>query len=147
MSGKVRTLIENQTVITVEPDSSVRDAVRLMAENDIGAVAVGSGDTLAGIFTERDLMVRVIDAELDPATTPVSKVMTTNVVAIGPDDNFEDCVITMKLKGFRHMPVLDGDRLIGMLSFRDLLQADLERIRDRADVLARLVRLDPIYDA
>lgn len=147
MSGKVRTLIENQSVITIEPDSSVREAVRLMTENDIGAVAVSSGDTLAGIFTERDLMVRVIDAELDPETTPVSSVMTTNIVAIGPDDNFEDCVITMKLKGFCHMPVLDGDRLIGMLSFRDLLQADLERIRDRADVLARLVRLDPIYDA
>ena len=147
MTGRVRTLIEKQTVARVNPDSSVRDAVSMMADRNIGAVAVTEGDSLVGIFTERDLMVRVVNAGLDPETTRVEAVMTRNIISIGPDDNFDDCVITMKIKGFRHMPVLEDGKLIGMLSFRDLLQADLDLIRDRVEVLSRLVKLDPIYDA
>lgn len=145
---KIRELIEGQDLVSVEPDTSIHDVVAVMAEHDIGAVPVVGAGKLVGIFSERDLVRRVVAKDV-PLSEPVESVMTRDVVSIAPDDVIEDAIVTMKIKGFRHMPVVGGDdeELLGMLSFRDLLQADLDLIRERASLLNRLVRSDPIYDS
>lgn len=143
---RIGELIEGQELVVVAPQDAVRDVAKVMTEHNIGAVAVVADSALAGIFTERDLLRRVVAEDRDTAI-PVSEFMTRDVISIEPEDVIEDAIVTMKLKGFRHMPVVTRDnKLVAMLSLRDLLQADRERMHDKADLLNRLVRQDPIYD-
>jgi CBS domain-containing protein len=99
----------------------VIDVVRLMVEHNIGAVPVLRNGELAGIFSERDLMKRVVAALLDPRTTRVGDVMTTGPLVVAPNRSLEDCLALMKAHGFRHLPVCDGGKVKGLISLRDLL--------------------------
>jgi len=113
------------------PTTSVRAAVALMTEHNVGALAVLSGgDTLEGIFTERDLLTRVVHESKDPATTPLREVMTADVVVATQDMERRHALHLMEEKHIRHLPVSDGDHLVGMVSMRDLLRFE-EQVKDQ----------------
>jgi CBS domain-containing protein len=104
---------------------SVREAARYMTERRVGAVCVLEGSRLAGVLSERDIMGRVVARGLDLDATTVGEVMTRELVVAHAGDSHEDGLRCMKQAGCRHLPVVDGDNLLGMVSQRDLLQVDL----------------------
>lgn len=113
--------LKGHEVIAVHPADTVQRAANLMNERNIGGVVVLEGDQLAGIFTERDVLRRVVAPGLDPATTSVSTVMSTPVITCQPDLSIDDCAALMTTRGVRHLPVRDAGGLTGMVSIRDLL--------------------------
>ena len=108
-----------QTVHTVSPSDTVATAVRMMSELRIGALPVVDNSGLLGIFSERDVLVRIVNEGLDPKTTPVSRVMTENPEHVVPSTTVEDAMSLMRKRGFRHLPVLEHGRLMGLVSIRD----------------------------
>jgi CBS domain-containing protein len=110
-----------QNIATANIGMSVRDAAIAMANRRIGAMIVlDSSGRMAGIFTERDVMTKVVATRRDPDITLLADVMTPNPDTIGPDDTAADALEMMRKHNYRHLPVLDGTRLIGMVSVRDL---------------------------
>ncbi len=114
-------LVRSHEMYYADVNQSVIDVVHLMVERNIGAVPVLRDGQLVGIFSERDLMKRVVAALLDPRKTRVSEVMTPNPLVVSPNRSLEDCMELMKAHGFRHLPVADGNKLKGLISLRDLL--------------------------
>lgn len=107
-------------VVTASPEATVAAAVQLMNERNVGAVCVVEDGKLCGIFTERDVLRRVIDGCLDPDTTPLFDVMTRQLTVIGPNATVTDALAAVNSRNCRHLPVLEGDELVGVLSIRDL---------------------------
>ncbi|MEL7367275.1 MAG: CBS domain-containing protein [Myxococcota bacterium] len=107
-------------VHSVSSDSTVRDAVRLMNRQRIGAVLVIDQGQLAGIFTERDVLVRVVDAERDPRTTIIADVMTAKVTTVSPEMRVSEALRLVTEQRMRHLPVMEGRRLLGLISLTDL---------------------------
>lgn len=123
----IRMIIEQQEVITAPGNTTVIAAARLMKENQVGAVMVVEEDGgLAGVFTERDALFRVIAEGRDVQTTLVADVMTRNPQTIHPDKPFADALHVMYEGGFRHVPVVEDGRPVGMISARDALGPELE---------------------
>lgn len=122
----VRTLMDPRKLILVPGSMSVREAARLMKTKHYGAVLVTEGDELLGIFTERDAVFRVMAAGLDPETTQLVEVMTKEPKTITPDKTFGHAMLMMHEGGFRHVPVVDEGKLVGMVSSRNALDPDLE---------------------
>jgi CBS domain-containing protein len=118
-------LVSGRDTYHVRVEQSVRDVARYMTERRVGAVAVLEGTRLAGIVSERDIMGRVVARSLDPDRTPVSEVMTRDLVVAQTGDTHEDGLRKMKQAGCRHLPVVEEGELVGMVSQRDLLQIDL----------------------
>lgn len=116
-------IINQQELWTISPQTSIREAARLMAHRRIGAAMVVAEGRLIGILSERDLSHRVLAQSLDPDTTPVSAVMTADPVTIGPRDDPRDALELMRSHGFRHLPVVDDGHIAGMVSVRDLYDA------------------------
>ena len=102
--------------LTLSPTTTVLDAASQMNERGTGSVLVAEGDRLVGIFTERDLMRRVVAVRRDPATTLLGDVMTTALVSCRPDATLDDCAALMSERRIRHLPVVEGGRLIGLVS-------------------------------
>ena len=123
----VSSIIENQKVITCTSEMTVSKAARLMQQSDIGAVMVTEGGRLVGIFTERDVVFRVIAPGRDAKSTHLSDVMTRNPQSIGPNKRFGHALHLMYEGGFRHVPVVIEGRPIGMIAARDLLGPELEQ--------------------
>jgi CBS domain-containing protein len=105
---------------------SIYDTAALMTRAGVGAVPILEGETLVGIFSERDLMARVVVPLLDPKGTPVSAVMTRDVVTAEVHDRTDPCIDKMRARNCRHLPVMAGGRVIAVLSMRDLLRDELE---------------------
>lgn len=123
----IRMIIEQQDVITAPGNTSVIAAARLMKENHVGAVMVVEEDgTLAGVFTERDALFRVIADGRDVQATLLTEVMTRSPQTIHPDKPFADALHVMYEGGFRHVPVVENGRPVGMISARDALGPELE---------------------
>ena len=123
----IRMIIEQQDVITAPGNTSVIAAARLMKENHVGAVIVVEEDgTLAGVFTERDALFRVIAEGRDVQATLLTEVMTRSPQTIHPDKPFADALHVMYEGGFRHVPVVENGRPVGMISARDALGPELE---------------------
>lgn len=118
-------LVSGREIFHVRTDQSVRDAARYMTDRRVGAVSVLEGTRLVGILSERDVMARVVALQLDPDRTRVAEVMTRDLVVAQSGDSHEEGVRKMKQAGCRHLPVVDGESLLGMVSLRDLLQIDL----------------------
>jgi CBS domain-containing protein len=116
----VSELILGQNVVIVGPEATVRDAARLMTAHRIGAVGVVMGECLVGIFTERDIMGRVVAEARDPSTVTVGEVMTPKPKTIRPARPVIEALEMMLEGHFRHVPVVDGERIIGMVSMRDV---------------------------
>lgn len=112
---------KGRNVACVGPDVSAREAARLMSRHKIGSVLVTRGDEILGIFTERDLMNRVVAADLDPDTTPVGEIMTAPVACATPATSLAECRGVMTRSRLRHLPILDGGRLVGIVSIGDVM--------------------------
>lgn len=113
-------------VLTVAPDSTVAEAAAAMVKGRIGSAVVMQGQVLVGIFTERDV-VRAAASGGDLSRSPVSRWMTPDPETAGPDVDSERAAEIMLGYGFRHLPILDGNALVGIVSFRDLLSARVRR--------------------
>ncbi len=116
-------IVQGQSVNLVSPETSVRDAVRAMTDGHFGAVLVGSDGKLAGIFTERDLLTRVVDRGRDPGETQLREVMTADPDCVAPEDAAIEALERMRQRGYRHLPVTDGAQVVGIVSIRDLYAA------------------------
>jgi len=125
MKKTIGSLVAGRETYHLDAELSVRDASRYMTERRVGAVAVLEGDRLSGIVSERDIMGRVVAAGRDLDKTRVRDVMTRDLVVAHIGDSHEDGLRMMKQAGCRHLPVVQADRLVGMVSQRDLLQIDL----------------------
>jgi CBS domain-containing protein len=121
----IGSLVADRDIYHLSADLSVREASRYMTERRIGAASVLEGSRLVGILSERDIMGRVVARGLDPDRTRVGDVMTRDLVVANSVDTHEDGLRKIKQAGCRHLPVVDGDRLVGMVAQRDLLQIDL----------------------
>jgi CBS domain-containing protein len=129
MNRKIADIIKRQKVARLAPSASVRQACKLMAERSIGAVMVtGADGRLAGIFTERDLVKRVAAQGLDLDKTALAEVMTKAPETMRPSDAAVVALRRMRDGGFRHMPVVDGEKLLGVVSSRDFLGAELKQL-------------------
>jgi len=143
----VAELIEGKPLIHVDPDDSVRAAARMMSDRNVGAVAVLDSGRLVGVFSERDIMTRVVAPGLNPESTTIAKVMTRDLVVGNPKDDIDVALQKMHAVGCRHLPVVDEGNLIGMISIRDLLQVDDDTNRARATFLKELVVYSPDYES
>ncbi|MGF1631690.1 MAG: cyclic nucleotide-binding/CBS domain-containing protein [Kiloniellaceae bacterium] len=124
MHRKVVPDIVNKQKIELLPTSTtVRDAARNMAERHIGAILVGQGRRLEGIFTERDVLTRVVARGLDPDATTLGKVMTPDPDTVNPDDMALEVLERLRASGYRHLPVVDDGQVVGIVSIRDLYAA------------------------
>ena len=127
----------------VSKSATVKEAVSAMVQSHVGAVAVLDQDKLAGIFTERDLMTKVVEQGLDPTTTPVAQVMTTQVEPINGESSEGSALRVMTQRHFRHMPVCDeSGKVLGMLSLRNLLQHRVEDLASELDSLEAYLTAD-----
>lgn len=127
----IRPLVEHQDVVAVDLATSIAQAARLMSDRQVGAVPVLDGERVVGIFTERDVLSRVVAAGVDPGRTPVSAVMSTDLVVADIADQHETCLRRMQQAHVRHLLVLKDGRLAGILSMRDLLALEIDE-RDEA---------------
>jgi CBS domain-containing protein len=119
-------LVSGQVLTILPPAATVEAAAKAMASRNIGAVIIADEGHLLGIFTERDLVRRVVALGRDARSTPLELVMTSDLATVSPDDEPERALDLMRRTGCRHLPVLDGERIVGVLSIRDLY-AMLER--------------------
>jgi CBS domain-containing protein len=122
----VRQIIEGQELATAAPDVTVQEAARLMKERNIGALMVVRDEKLVGVFTERDALFRVLAGGIDPTTTSLEAVMTPNPQTIRPDSGFTVALQMMHDGRYRHLPVVDDGKLLGVVSVRDALGPELE---------------------
>jgi len=108
-------------LVSVKPEESVLDAIKLMATENIGAAIVMSGDRLVGIFSERDYARKVVLKGRSSEATRVEEIMTANVVCVSPRAKSRECMTLMSEKNIRHLPVVDEGRVVGMVSIRDIV--------------------------
>lgn len=139
----VKAIIGARETVAVGPRTPVREAAEIMARHQIGAVPVIDGDRLVGIFTERDVLARVVAAGLDPAATPIADVMSTQLVVADMCETYETCLQRMQQARVRHLIVLDRGRLGGILSIRDLMAVDLDEKDEAIALLNAYVRYVP----
>ncbi len=124
-------------VWSVTPDTTVLDALQLMADRKVGALLVLEEDRLVGVFSERDYARKVVLKGKSSKDTPVRDIMSSNIVSVEPDQSTEKCMSLMTEKLVRHLPVIDGEKLIGMISIGDVVKAV---IADREDAIQELER-------
>ena len=117
----LRELVKDRKVYSIDAGRTVLEAARFMMEHNIGALPVLRDGEVVGIFSERDVMNRVVAAGRMPGITKVSEVMTANPKAISVDETVENCLFLMREFGFRHLPITDGKQLKGLVSLRDIL--------------------------
>ena len=121
----IRSLIRPHRLVTAPPTATVMEVAQLMAQARVGAIPILEDERIVGIFSERDLMTRVIVECRDPSATLVCDAMTSEVVTAEPHDTRSECLEKMHRAGFRHLPVLEDGRLLAMLSMRDLLRDEI----------------------
>lgn len=137
----VRQLLGAKTseVFSVSPDDAVIDAIRLMAEKGVGAVLAMHGDRLAGIVSERDYARKIVLHGRSSSNTPVRDIMTSNVVTVGPNHTVERCMQIVTEHRIRHLPVVEGDNVVGVISIGDLVKAVIEDQQVQLDQLQRYI--------
>jgi len=138
---KVARLLETKgsNVWTIAPDALVYDALQTMAEKEVGALIVTEGRRVVGIFSERDYARRVILAGRSSRTSPVREMMTTRVLFVSPDETVDDCMGLMTEKHVRHLPVMEGDRLVGVISIGDVVKAIMSDQRFTIEELEKYI--------
>ena len=133
----IRHLLKDRETYTVDSQQTVLEVARFMVERNIGAVPVlDARGKLVGIFSERDIMKRVLAEGKDPKNSKVSEVMTPDPLVVTADESFENCMLLMKQHGFRHLPIMDEHKLLGLVSLRDLLLHEV----DEKDGEVRMMR-------
>jgi CBS domain-containing protein len=144
---QIAELIEGRPLVYADPNENVRQVARRMSDRNIGAVAVLDSGKLVGVFSERDIMTRVVAEGLDADTTSVAEVMTREIVVAERGEDVNDALQKMSSLGCRHLPIVEEGNLIGMISLRDLLAFDGEASRQRASFLRELVTYSPDYES
>ena len=124
----VRHLLDRKgrALFSIEPEAPVLEAIRMMADRHVGALLVMRGPELAGILSERDYARKVVLLGRSSAETPVRQIMTSSVITVSPDNSVQDCMRLMTEHHIRHLPVIDGGRIVGMISIGDLVKAVIE---------------------
>ncbi len=138
---QVRHLLETKgnAVFTITPEAPVLDAIRMMAERGVGALLVMRGDALTGIVTERDYARKVILKGHSSRETPVSDIMTPSPTSVSPATTVDECMrLCTQLRG-RHLPVVGGNRLVGLVSIGDLVKAVIDDQATEIDQLQRYI--------
>ena len=140
---KIAAVIAGRSLVTASIDDSVEKAAKTMAEANVGAVLIVTNGRLEGVFTERDLLKRVVAVGKDPQTTLLTEVGTFDPVTISPERQLGHAMHLMMIGGFRHVPVVDNGEVVGVVSARDMLGAELiefehevERLEEIAEILA-----------
>jgi CBS domain-containing protein len=136
----IRDLISNRTIHYVQPKQTVFEAAKYMVDCNVGAVPVLDDTKLVGIFSERDIMKRVVTEGRNPLTTRIADVMSTEVRSVGPGASSEEAMCMMQSYGVRHLPVCDGRTLVGFLSLRDLLRCHLDEKSGEADMMRAYIQ-------
>jgi CBS domain-containing protein len=124
--------MEKRKLLTAPPQTTVSKAAKLMANKNVGAVMVVENERLVGIFTERDAVFRVMAKGLDALTTKISEVMTSQPQTVDPDETFGYALLLMHENGFRHVPVIENGKPIGIVSSRNALDPDMEEFVSEA---------------
>lgn len=134
----IREIMRQHRLVTATENTTVAEAARLMKASNVGAVVVQRRGHLVGIFTERDALTRVLAAALDPVHTTLAQVMTRHPDSMPPDKPFTHALVKMHEQGYRHMPVVEHGRVVGVVSMRDARPpelTDLEtEVRDRQHI-------------
>ena len=138
-----RDLLIGQDLTVISKTRTVYDAAKIMAERKIGALPVLEGERVVGIFSERDVMNRVVAKDQNPQKTTVEQVMTKELIIGEPDENIEQILIRMKQANIRHLPIIEQGKLIGIISFRDLLQADLKEKDEEIKIMTAYIHYIP----
>ena len=139
----VKDLLTGQELSVISKNETVLEAAQLMASRNIGAVPVVEGSHVVGIFSERDIMVRVVAKNLSPNTTKVEQVMTKDLIVASPEETVEEVERKMRVANIRHLPIISSDKLVGMLSLRDLLQADLNEKDEEIKIMTAYIHYIP----
>jgi CBS domain-containing protein len=122
----IKNLMERKKFLTAPPGTTVSQAAKLMASKNVGAILVVENEHLIGIFSERDVVFRVIAQGLDAKTTVLSEVMTADPKSLEPGKSYGHALLLMQENGFRHVPVVENGRPIGIVSSRNAMDPDLE---------------------
>ncbi len=130
--AKVKDLIKNRETFTVQQHQTVLEVAKFLVEHNIGAVPVLHDKKLVGIFSERDIMKRVVAEARDPRTTKVSDIMTKGPVTVTPETSVEDCMLLMRDHNCRHLPICQDNALWGLISLRDVLAHDVAEKEEEA---------------
>ncbi len=117
-------------IFALQRTAPVAEAAQMMETHNIGIVAVLDGERLVGVFSERDVVRRVLNRGRDPLCTAVGDAMTTDLVVAAPDDDYQAAMRAMDHANIRHLPVVEDGRMISMLSIRDLMRVDLARLTE-----------------
>ena len=140
----LRHVVQRLNLISAQPDAPVIDVAIAMSEGRIGAIPVMDGERLVGIFSERDLMTRVVVPGRDAQATRVEEVMTHRVVTASLDESVDRCLDKMKSAGCRHLPVIHDGRVVAMLSMRDLLRDEIdEQVEEIRNLRAYIHQVPP----
>jgi len=130
--ARVGSVMRRKTLLVAEPGISVAEAARRMAKKRVGAIVVTEDEGIVGIFTERDIAFRVVARGLDPDATRIADVMTRAPHTIESDEPFGAALLVMHDHGFRHLPVVEGGKLVGIVSARSAMDPELEEFTSEA---------------
>lgn len=130
---------KGQDIISIDPDASVLDAIKLMADKTIGSLLVMRSDAMLGIVTERDYARKVIVKGRSSESTQVSEIMTSDVFCVAPERTVNDCMSVMTEKRIRHLPVVEDDKVVGVISIGDLVQAIIADQKDEIEQLEHYI--------
>ncbi|HEY3356364.1 MAG TPA: CBS domain-containing protein [Polyangia bacterium] len=136
-------VIDGREIHRIGVETTILDAARLMTEHGISSLPVVSGERLVGIITERDLVQRALARRLDAERTPVAEIMSRGLVYASPEDTYEDALGRMKRHRVRHLLVVDGARLAGVVSMRDLLILEAADRADEVELLTAYIHAVP----
>jgi CBS domain-containing protein len=136
-------LIKTQDTYQAELGYTVLETVRVMVERNIGAVPVVHNGKLVGIFSERDLMRRVVAEGRDPRSTCMAEVMTDDPLTVNTHEDLQECMAMMRRHGFRHLPVCHDGQLVGIVSLRDILLHDLDEKDDEVRMMRAYIHSMP----
>lgn len=126
---KIKNLIKKRAIVFTTPDEAIIDVVKRMVENRTGALPVLEGDKIVGVFSERDLMKRVVLEGRSVETTLIKDVMTADPIVADGEDSYAECLVKMRQCDSRHLPVVENGKLTGIASMREILYEEIERHR------------------
>ncbi len=142
LARRIRDVIRDQKILVGDAELTVREAARRMAATQVGAIMIALNGRLVGIFTERDALIRVLAAGLDPDTTRLGQVMTDHPLSVTPDTLLGHALHLMHDGGFRHVPVVEDGQPVGMISARDALGIEMVAFEDelnRRDIITQVL--------
>ncbi len=135
MSRLVRHVLIHRKFKAVRPETTVAEAAAVMKEAQVGSILIMEDGALAGIFTERDALYRVVAARLDPAATSMREVMSSELVTVAPDDDISHALRLMRDIGFRHLPVVEDGKLCGIVSIGDAVKHRIDELQREGELL------------